>query len=284
MAVPPVPISGAMPARTRWASTLPAVACPTPRHQPSPGAGDGMQYGSGCEPFSTPSNVSFTFPSAGESGPPIGLPMLAVHELACRRGERLLFDRLSFELRAGQVLWLRGANGRGKTSLLRLLASLSHPAGGDVFWGGSTRHRAAAGFSRNLVYIAHANALKDDLSALENLQFLARLHGDDASTPACTEALRRFGLASRRRAPVRTLSQGQRRRVALARLALAGTRTFWLLDEPFDALDAEGTATLNQVLSAHARGGGAVVLTSHLDLSLHEPVPISLQLDALALQ
>ena len=243
-----------------------------------------MQYGSGFEPLSTPSNVSFDSPSAGASGPPVGPPMLAARELACRRGERLLFERLSLELRAGQVLWLRGANGRGKTSLLRLLAGLSHPAGGEVAWSGSTARQASAGFTRSFVYIAHANALKDDLSALENLQFLARLHGDDAGAAACTEALRRFGLASRRNAPVRTLSQGQRRRVALARLALAGARTLWILDEPFDALDAEGTATLNQVLSAHAQGGGAVVLTSHLDFSLHEPVPISLQLDALALQ
>jgi heme exporter protein A len=153
-----------------------------------------------------------------------------------------------------------------------------------VAWGGSTSRRASAEFIHGLVYIAHANALKDDLSALENLQFLARLHGDDASATAGSEALRRFGLASRRQAPVRTLSQGQRRRVALARLALAGARTLWILDEPFDALDAEGTATLNQVLSAHAQGGGAVVLTSHLDLALHEPAPISLQLDAHALQ
>jgi heme exporter protein A len=209
--------------------------------------------------------------------------MLAARELACRRGDRLLFERLNFELRPGQVLWLRGANGRGKTSLLRLLAGLSRPAGGDVTWDGSTSRPAGTGFTR-LVYIAHANALKDDLSALENLQFLARLHGDEAGAAACTEALRRFALASRRHAPVRTLSQGQRRRVALARLGLAGPRTLWILDEPFDALDAEGTATLNQVLSAHAQAGGAVVLTSHLDLSLHEPAPVSLQLDAHALQ
>ena len=198
-----------------------------------------------------------------------GAPLLAARALACRRGERLLFEGLELELRAGQVLWLRGANGRGKTSLLRLLAGLARPAGGEL-------ERPAAGF----VYIAHANALKDDLSALENVQFLARLHGDAADAATCTEALRRFGLATRRHAPVRTLSQGQRRRVALARLALATGRTLWLLDEPYDALDAEGCATLDRLLSEHARGGGAVVLTSHLPLALSEPVPTVLQLDA----
>ena len=207
------------------------------------------------------------------SAAPAGPPALAVRGLACRRGDRLLFEGLGFELQAGQVVWLRGANGRGKTSLLRLLAGLARPAGGTL---------ERPGEPRGMVYIAHANALKDDLSALENLQFLARLHSDDADESACTEALRRFGLASRRRAPVRTLSQGQRRRVALARLALAKPGTLWVLDEPFDALDAEGITTLNRLLCDHTRGGGAVILTSHLEFSLHDPVPVTLQLDDLA--
>jgi heme exporter protein A len=228
--------------------------------------------------------VSSPLSSAGAASLSGGLPVLAASELACRRGERLLFEHLSFELRPGQVVWLRGANGRGKTSLLRLLAGLSTPAAGALTWDGVPLRHAGADFTGRLVYIAHTNALKDDLSALENLQFLARLHGGDDGAVACTEALRRLGLTGRRAAPVRTLSQGQRRRVALARLVLADRHSLWVLDEPFDALDAEGTATLNQLLSAHARGGGAVVLTSHLELSLHDPAPRSLQLDALALQ
>lgn len=207
---------------------------------------------------------------------PAGAPLLAARALACRRGERLLFEGLDLELRPGQLLWLRGANGRGKTSLLRLLAGLARPAGGELTNGAA----GPGGF----VYIAHANALKDELSALENLQFLARLHGDAADATTCTEALRRFGLASRRHAPVRTLSQGQRRRVALARLPLAASRPLWLLDEPYDALDAEGCATLDQLLSAHALAGGAVVLTSHLPLALRDPAPTVLQLDAAPVQ
>jgi heme exporter protein A len=216
-----------------------------------------------------PISVSPDLPSASNAG----APLTAARALACRRGERLLFEGLDLELRAGQILWLRGANGRGKTSLLRLLAGLARPAAGEL-----RRPGASPGF----VYIAHANALKDDLSALENLQFLARLHGDAADAPSCTGALRRFGMAARRNAPVRTLSQGQRRRVALARLALAAARTLWLLDEPYDALDAEGCATLDRLLSDHACSGGAVVLTSHLPLALNEPAPTVLQLDALA--
>lgn len=207
----------------------------------------------------------------------VGPLALAARGLACRRGDRMLFQGLDFELRDGQVVWLRGANGRGKTSVLRLLAGLSPPAAGTV-------ERPGVHADRRLVYVAHANALKDDLSALENLQFLARLHGDDDGEATCSEALRRFGLMSRRRAAVRTLSQGQRRRVALARLALAKPQTLWILDEPFDALDTEGIATLNDVLATHARAGGAIVLTSHLELTLHEPEPVSLQLDAVAVQ
>lgn len=212
-------------------------------------------------------------PNAALAGP----LALAARGLACRRGDRMLFERLDFELRDGQIVWLRGANGRGKTSLLRLLAGLSKPAAGLI-------ERPGVHDDRRMVYVAHANALKEDLSALENLQFLARLHGDAEDEGTCSEALRRFGLMSRRRAAVRTLSQGQRRRVALSRLLLAKAPTLWILDEPFDALDSEGIATLNEVLAAHARAGGAIVLTSHLDVTLHEPEPICLQLDAVAVQ
>ena len=198
------------------------------------------------------------------------LPSLAVTDLACRRGDRILFKGLQFEVKPGQVVWLRGANGRGKTSLLRLLAGLSTPEAGQVGWSGSPRQR---------VYIAHANALKEDLTVLESLRFLARLHGRDDSTVALTEALRLFGMASRRDAFVRTLSQGQHRRVALARLALDAAPSLWILDEPFDALDTEGIGTLNALITQHAAKGGSVVLTSHQVLTLSQPEPIVVQLD-----
>jgi heme exporter protein A len=210
------------------------------------------------------------------SSPPSAL---AASQLACRRGERLLFRGLNFELRAGQLVWLRGPNGSGKTSLLRLLAGLSTPADGAVTWGGVPLRQAGAGYTDSLCYIAHANALKDDLSVLESLQFLVRLHGGSGDTAECSEALRRVGLHSRRHAAVRTLSQGQRRRVALARLHLSNSAQIWILDEPYDALDAEGTAMLDRTLCDHARAGGAAVLTSHIDLSVHDPEPTILQLD-----
>jgi len=199
-------------------------------------------------------------------------PALATEALACRRGARVLFTDLNLTVQPGQVVWVRGANGQGKTSLLRLLAGLSRPEAGRI------DHDAG----RERVYIGHANALKDDLTVTESLRFLSRLHGFDTAADALDAALRRFGLHSRRQAPVRTLSQGQRRRVALARLCLAPAHALWLLDEPFDALDAEGVQALNSLLAEHAGRGGSVLLTSHVPLTLSSPVPTTLQLGEVA--
>lgn len=182
--------------------------------------------------------------------------------LACRRGERLLFQHLDLSVMPGQAVWVRGPNGRGKTSLLRVLAGLSRPDGGHIQ------------INKPLVYIGHQQALKDDLTALEALSFLVRLHRlpstgnarQDADTIA--QALAHMGVHAQRHALVRTLSQGQRRRVALARLVLSPPGSVWLLDEPFDALDDQGVTTLNALIEGHRQSGGAVVLTSHQTLTL----------------
>jgi heme exporter protein A len=190
------------------------------------------------------------------------LPSLRLVDVACRRGDRLLFAGLSETVAPGELLWLRGGNGRGKTSLLRLVAGLAAPERGQVLWGDQPARRSPR-FARELVYIAHANALKDDLTAAESLAFLARIQGRDDSPPAIRAALVRLGLAGRERTPVRSLSQGLRRRVALARLVLEAAPALWVLDEPFDALDVAGTADLHSLLSAHRARGGSVLLTSH---------------------
>ena len=175
-----------------------------------------------------------------------------------------------FTAKAGDIVWVRGGNGSGKTTLLRTLAGLAAPAAGRIELGGE-----------RAVYVGHANALKDDLGAAEALRFLLRLDGLDPRPDQIDSALARFGLAHRRQVPVRALSQGQRRRVALARLCLRPGALAWLLDEPFDALDDEGAATLMALLVEHARGGGLAVLTSHVALPPAAIRPLEVQLDKL---
>ncbi len=212
---------------------------------------------------------------------PRALPSLRLVDVACRRGERLLFAGLDTTLAPGELLWLRGGNGRGKTSLLRLVAGLAAPERGQILWGDEPARRSAR-FARELVYVAHTNALKDDLTAAESLTFLARIHGRDATPAAIRAALARLGLAGRERMPVRSLSQGLRRRVALARLALEAAPGLWVLDEPFDALDVAATAGLHALLSAHRARGGSVLLTSHhLHLDAQGAGTRTLDLDAL---
>jgi heme exporter protein A len=194
--------------------------------------------------------------------------LLEGRQLACRRGRRLLFQQLDIALPPGSITWLRGTNGSGKTSLMRILAGLSAPSDGQVLWNGRPLREAGAEARTGTLYIGHANALKDDLTLLESLAFLARLGGLDAADARAAAALERAGLAAQRHVAVRTLSQGQRRRGALARLALDDAPRSWILDEPYDALDSASTVQLSRLIEAHAARGGAVLLTSHQAVAL----------------
>jgi heme exporter protein A len=209
------------------------------------------------------------------------LQTLSFVELSCRRGNRLLFTGVNLEVRAGQAVWLRGRNGRGKTSLLRLAAGLAVPESGRVCWGGVDVRRASV-YAAVRVYVGHANALKEDLTVLESLQFLARLHGRAHDRASLLAALERTGIESRRDAPVRTLSQGQRRRAALARLALERGPALWILDEPYDALDVDGIDHVNRLLHEHLARGGSVLLTSHLPPGAGAPDMAEFDLDQFA--
>ena len=206
-------------------------------------------------------------------------PVLAAVDLGGERGGRPLFRALRFALQPGQVIWLRGRNGRGKTSLLRLMAGLATPAAGAVHCNGVPLPRAGAAWRDQLLFIGHANALKEDLTVNESLRFLAQLQGRPCTAAQLAAALDRVGIAPLAARPVRTLSQGQRRRAALARLALPQPPSVWLLDEPFDALDDDGVQRLNALLSEHAAAGGSTLLTSHQALTLDNPAPIPLELD-----
>lgn len=209
------------------------------------------------------------------------MPTLSLVDLACRRGDRVLFKGVNLEVGPGTAVWLRGRNGRGKTSLLRLACGLAVPESGRVLWDG-TAVRRAEGYARQRLYIGHANALKEDLTVTESLRFLAHLHGRAHDAPSLDAALARVGMASRRDAPVRTLSQGQRRRAALARLALERTAGLWILDEPYDALDADGIACVNGLLHEHLGRRGSVLLTSHLPPGGEAPDMTEFDLDQFA--
>jgi heme exporter protein A len=169
------------------------------------------------------------------------------------------------------LLRVSGANGAGKTSLLRMLCGLLAPAKGQVLWQGQDVLHSREAFHQQLIYLGHAAALKDDLTPLENLLVAARLGGAAPDDAAARKALADAGLAGREHVPSRTLSQGQRRRAALARLPL-GQALLWVLDEPFNALDTVGTAWLLGLIESHLRRSGLVVLTSHQPVALSDGV------------
>lgn len=191
--------------------------------------------------------------------------MLVAYELACERGERLLFKQLGFELKQGEALLVRGGNGHGKTSLLRILCGLSAPAAGVVNWRGEAIGNEA--YRREMAYIAHANGIKDELTPLENLRLAAALNGRRLDENAAASALAQLGLARCLDLPARLLSFGQRRRVALAALLTAGA-LLWILDEPLTGLDAGGVALVEQMIRAHVAAGGMAIATTHQPLAL----------------
>lgn len=189
--------------------------------------------------------------------------MLAVEGLACERGGRRLFAGLSFAVEPGMLLQVTGANGAGKTSLLRILCGLLAPVAGTVRWRDAAIESQRETYGHDLRYIGHLAGIKDELSAEENLRYTATLSGLSVTRDALRAALDALGLGRFARAPVRTLSQGQRRRVALARLALPDPAALWVLDEPLVALDTDAAAIVQRLIDARLAAGAVVVMTSH---------------------
>lgn len=203
---------------------------------------------------------------------------LIVSQLQCSRGDIALFEGLSFELKPGQLMWLEGRNGSGKTTLLRTLCGLFLHDKGRIEWQGEPTKSTMDTYCQNLFYLGHQNALKHDLNPVENLQILSRLAGQSVSEEQTDDALHRFGLAGYEETPVRKLSQGQQRRVALSRLLLSNA-PLWILDEPFVALDVAAVELLQSILVEHVEKGGMVILTTHQTLPIPQDKMQRLSLD-----
>ncbi|MGF1548542.1 MAG: cytochrome c biogenesis heme-transporting ATPase CcmA [Thiotrichales bacterium] len=193
--------------------------------------------------------------------------MLEVLSLSCERGDRQLFDEVSFALQPGSLLHVLGRNGSGKTTLLRTLCGLFFASAGEIRWNGRPVAEQGEEYRKDLLYLGHLNGIKLDLTAEENLHIAAALDADDAAPAAIGEALRQIGLAGFEDLPAKVLSQGQKRRVALARLLLSSAR-IWVLDEPFTALDVAAVEQLQQIIAAFVQRGGIVILTTHQEVPL----------------
>lgn len=189
---------------------------------------------------------------------------LQARDLACWRAERLVFAGLSFQVGPGEAIVLTGANGAGKSSLLRVLAGLLPPAEGELLWEGADALADPQAHARRLRYLGHQDALKPSLTVAENLAFFARLHGGDVGT-----ALATLNLSALSELPARLLSSGQKRRLALARLVLAPA-PLWLLDEPTVGLDAASVTALGPLFAEHRARGGMVIAATHLPLPLSD--------------
>jgi heme exporter protein A len=207
--------------------------------------------------------------------------MLDANGLGCTRGERTLFRGVAFKLEPAGLLHVAGTNGSGKTSLLRILCGIAQPEAGEVRWRGEPIRALREAYWRELVYLGHAIALKDDLTALENLQLACLLAGRAVTADAARAALAAFGLAACEHLPVRSLSQGQKRRSALARLSLSNDAPLWILDEPFSALDTAAVQYLEQLILAHIARGGGVIFTTHQDAAIHARVTQRIDLNEL---
>ncbi|WP_353439251.1 cytochrome c biogenesis heme-transporting ATPase CcmA [Polynucleobacter sp. UK-FUSCHL-C3] len=198
------------------------------------------------------------------------LKTLRLESVFCIRGGKSLFTNLDLEIKPGSILRISGDNGSGKSSLLRILCGLLPPQAGKVVWGDRLIHEDRDQFHSELIYLGHIPALKADFTAIENLMSLALLSGQSITAEEALSALTAADLADQAHRAIRTLSQGQKQRIALARLRLPNPKPLWILDEPFNALDQQSNQLLQSLLLAHVRQNGMVAISSHQALSIDD--------------
>ncbi|ACA32383.1 cytochrome c biogenesis heme-transporting ATPase CcmA [Histophilus somni] len=190
---------------------------------------------------------------------------LQLEQLACQRGDKILFTDLNLDAKSGDFVQIEGHNGIGKTSLLRIIVGLSFPAKGKVRWNKIEINKNREEYQHNLLYLGHLAGIKPELSAWENLQFYQKIGNCRQSEELLWDILQKVGLLGREDLPAGQLSAGQQKRIALARLWLSNA-ALWILDEPFTAIDKQGVNVLTQLFEQHVENGGIVILTSHQEI------------------
>ena len=196
--------------------------------------------------------------------------MLQVINLTCVRGTRRLFRDLNFSANEGELVELRGPNGSGKTSLLRILCGLATPAAGDVRWNGQGIRRLGEEYFASVAYLGHQNAVKDELTAIENLKISSAVAGQAPGDGEAREILARVGLSQQQHLPARALSAGQRRRLGMTRL-LTSTAKLWILDEVLTSLDDSAMNLSREFITEHLKKDGIAIVATHQDLNLAVP-------------
>jgi len=203
-------------------------------------------------------------------------PLLLANKLTCIRENRILFDELSFDVNAGDLIQIEGANGAGKTSLLRILAGLSLPYEGKVLYGQAPINQCREEYYQDLTFIGHLAGVKSEISAFENLSFNLTIQGDQLDN--MSNAMGAVNLTGFEDVSASNLSAGQNRRIALARLWQSTSR-IWILDEPFTAIDKAGVVALEQLFMKHVNQGGAIIFTSHQELQIANKNVIAINLN-----